>query len=125
MRLSVKLSVIVGSDAEANSLNPNNVKTLLANGVSTSFINGMSTFINRPKNLPRNPSSFKSWVFDNFILADELFTKAWWSLATCMSDKINLCGKLVSSLELPIIFGGRFNVTLVLFLIPELPILVY
>lgn len=42
-----------------------------------------------------------------------------------MSDKINLRGKLVSFLELPIIFGGRFNVTLVLFFIPELPILVY
>ena len=41
-------------DAEAVAVNPNGIKTNLANDVSTFFINGKPTFINGPKKLPRN-----------------------------------------------------------------------
>ena len=38
------------------------------------FINGKAVFSSGPKNLPRNPSDcsiLDSWVYGNFILADE------------------------------------------------------
>ena len=53
-----------------------------------------------PKNLPNCPILY-NWVFINFILAEELFAKSLWSLETCVLVNINLCEKLVSSLELP------------------------
>ena len=43
-----------------------------------SSFNERQTFINSSKTLPRNPYDFSisdSWVFDNFILSDELFEK--------------------------------------------------
>ena len=92
------------------------LKTLLANGLST-FIKGKPVFSNDPRSLPRTPSDctiLDSWVFDNFILADELFTKALWALETCLSVN-NLCQILVSSLEPPITFDERFKVTSVPF----------
>ena len=42
--------------------------------ISRVFINGKAVFSSGPKNLPRNPSDcsiLDSWVYDNFILADE------------------------------------------------------
>ena len=60
-----------------------------------------------------------SWVFDNFILADETFAKASRSFETCVSVNNNLCGKLVSSLDSPITFDERFKVTYVTFFIPD------
>ena len=53
-----------------------------------------------PKNLPNCPILY-NWVFINFILAEELFAKSLRSLETCVLVNINLCEKLVSSLELP------------------------
>ena len=57
----------------------------LANGLSTFFINGNPAFSNchksLPKSLPDCPILGK-WVFDNFILADETFTKGLWSFKT-------------------------------------------
>ena len=47
-------------------------------------------------------------VFDYLISADELLAKALQIIATCISVSNNLCGKLVSSLELPI----RFDINL-------------
>ena len=64
------------------------------------------TFINGP-GLPRNTSDYTilgSWVFDNFILADELFPKTLQNPETYISVNKSLCGKLVSSLESPITF---------------------
>ena len=43
------------SAAEAAAVNPNGIKTLLANGLITFFINGYSDFNNGPGGLPRNP----------------------------------------------------------------------
>ena len=57
------------------------------------------------------------WVFENFILVDETFAKASRIFETCVSFNNILYGKLVSSLELPIKFDGRFEITLVTFLL--------
>ena len=58
-------------------------------------------------------------VFDNFILADELFAKSLQGLKTCVSVNDNLCGKLVSSLESPITFDERFQITSISSFIPD------
>ena len=44
------------SVANAAVINPNGVKTLLANGLSTFSIKGNPVFSNRPKSLPKNPT---------------------------------------------------------------------
>ena len=49
-------------------------------------------------------------IFDNWV-----FEKGLQDLETCVLVKYNLCGKLVSSLEVPITFDERFKVTLVPF----------
>ena len=44
--------------------------------IEVPFFNGKPTFIIDPRGLPRNPPDciiWDSWVFDSFILADELF----------------------------------------------------
>ena len=58
-----------------------------------------------------------NWVFDNFILANELFSKVLQSLETYVWVNNNLCRKLVSSLELPTTFDESFKVTSVPFFI--------
>ena len=42
-------------DADAAAVNPNGIKTLLANGLITFFISGDPIFSNGPRSLPRNP----------------------------------------------------------------------
>ena len=46
---------------------------------------------------PSNCNTLDSLVFDNFILADELFAKALRSLETCKSVNKNLREKVASS----------------------------
>ena len=46
---------IPASAADAATVNPNGVKTLLANVLGIFFINGNPVFNNRPRSLPRNP----------------------------------------------------------------------
>ena len=43
------------SAADAATVNPRGIKTLLATGLIIFFINGNSVFSNGPSNLPRNP----------------------------------------------------------------------
>ena len=50
------------------------------------------------KNTPDSPI-LCNWVFDNFILADELFGEVLRSFETCVLVNSNLCGKLFSSLD--------------------------
>ena len=67
---------------------------LLANDLSTFPIKGKPVFSNGPKSLPKNPPDCPilcNWVFDSFILAEELFAKALRSLKTCVSVNNNLC----------------------------------
>ena len=76
----------------------------LANGFNTFFIKGKPVFSNDPKGLTKHYPDYpilSKWVFDNFILADELFTKALRKFKTCALVNNNLCGKLVSLLESP------------------------
>ena len=66
------------SVGDGAAVNPSDIKTLLANGSSTFFIKGKPDFSNGPKILPENYPTctiLDRWVFDNFILADETFTK--------------------------------------------------
>ena len=62
--------------------------------------------------------------FDNFILAERLFAKALQSLETCVLVNSNLCGKLFSSLESPIIFGEIFRVNSVSIFSPDFSLLI-
>ena len=96
---------IVGFVAAAAAVNRDGIKTLLVSGLSTFFIKGKPVFINGPKIIPINsPYCPILWnlVFDNFILADELFLKALQSLETCLLVNDDLWGKLVLLSELPI-----------------------
>ena len=75
---------------------------VLANSLSKSFIKDKPFFSNDPRNLPRNlPNStiLGSWVFDSFILADELFVfaKILRSLETCPPVKISCLFVKISS----------------------------
>ena len=67
------------SVADVAAVNPNGIKTLLANGLSTFLIKTKPVFINSPRSLPKNPPDYRilyNWVLDNSVLADELFAKA-------------------------------------------------
>ena len=75
------------SAADAAAVNPNGIKTLLANEVSTFFICGNPVFSNGPSNLPKNPPDciiFDNWVFDSLISIDELFAKALRIFESCL-----------------------------------------
>ena len=66
------------SAADDAAVNPINLNTLLANGLSTFFIKGKTVFSNGTKRLSSNSPHCPilcSWVFDNSILAEELFAK--------------------------------------------------
>ena len=66
---------IAESVTDATVVNPDGIQTLLANCLSTFPIKGNLGFTNSPKSLPKNPPDCPvlcNWVFDNFILADEL-----------------------------------------------------
>ena len=52
---SQKFLCIPASAADAAAVNPNGIKTLLANGLISFFINGNPVFSNGPRTLPRNP----------------------------------------------------------------------
>ena len=87
---------IAASVADTAAVNPNGIKTLLANGLSTFPIKGNPVFSNGPKGLPKNPPDCPilcNWVFDNFILAEELFVKALQSFRSCVLVNNKLCGE--------------------------------
>ena len=88
-------------DAAAAAAYLNGIKTLLANGLITFPINVNLVFSNSSKSLPKNPPDCPilcNWVLENFILTEELFANALWSLETSALVYNNLCGKLFSSL---------------------------
>ena len=53
---------IPASNADAAAVNPNGIKTLLANGLITFFINGIGLFNNGSRSLPGNPDCI---ILDN------------------------------------------------------------
>ena len=89
---------IAASVADAASINDNGIKKLLTNGLSTFPIKGNPVFSNGPKGLPKKLPDYSSilcnWVFESFILADEVFRKSWQIFETYVSVNNNLCGKL-------------------------------
>ena len=97
-------SIFLWIDASVvdTAINSNGIKRLLANVLSTFPLNDNPLFNNGPKSLPKNPpdcTMLCNWVFDNFILSEELFGKALRSFETCVLVNKNLCGKLFSLLE--------------------------
>ena len=74
---------IAVSVADAAAVNSNGIKTLLASGLSIFIIESDQVFSNGPKILTKNSPDchiLSNWVFDNFILAEELSSKALRSL---------------------------------------------
>ena len=62
------------SAADADAVNLNGIKSLLADDFST-FIKGKTVASNGSKSLSKNPTDcpiVSKWVFDNFILASKL-----------------------------------------------------
>ena len=73
-------------------------------GLSKFPVKSNPVFSNDPKSLPTNPPdcpNLCNWVFNNFILDEELFAKALRSQETCVLVNNNSWGKLFSSLESP------------------------
>ena len=106
------------SAAEPATVNPRGTKVFLADGLSTFFINGKPTSSDGRKSLPRNYSDciiLDDGVFNNFMLADKLLAKVLRWFEACLSVSNNLWKKLVSSMELPIIFNDSCRVTSVAF----------
>ena len=96
------------------AVNSNGIKILLASNLSAFFIKGNPVFGNHPKSATKNPPDCPiscNWVFDNFILADELYTKALESFGICVLVNNNACGKLFASLESLTTFDESFKVT--------------
>lgn len=92
----------------------------LANEWIIFFINGKPTVIGGPRNLPSNPSDciiLDSYAFENLILANDLFAKDLWRLATCVSVNKSPWDKLASSS--PVIFEDNLRVTSVAFCVPD------
>ena len=88
--------------ADAVAVNPNEIKMSLATSLSTFPIKGNPVFSNGAKSLPKNPTDCNilcNWVFDNFILVNESFSKAAPSLETCVLVNDNLYRELFLSLE--------------------------
>ena len=74
---------IAVSVADAAAVNSNGIKTLLASGLRIFIIESDQVFSNGPKILTKNSPDChisSNWVFDNFILAEELSSKALRSL---------------------------------------------
>ena len=91
---------IAASVADTAAINYNGIKTVLANGLSIFFNKGNPIFSNGPKSLPKNSpncANLCKWVFDCFILSNELFAKALQSFEKCVLVNNSLCGNLCSS----------------------------
>ena len=72
------------------------LKRVLANGLSPFFIKGNPVISNDSKSLCKSPLDcpiLYNWVFDNFTLAKELFSRALRSFETCVLVNNNLCRK--------------------------------
>ena len=114
---------IAGYVADPAAVNPNGIKKLSANVLSKIFIKCKPVFSDGPKSVLENYPDCPflcNLVFDNLILAEELPAKALWRHKACVLVNDNLCEKLFSSTELPATFDENFEVTSVLFFIPEI-----
>ena len=102
-------SCIAADDA---AVNPNGIKTLLANCLITLFINGNPVFSDGPRSLPRTPPYYiilDIWVFDNLISVHDLSTKSLQRFAICLLVNDNFWWKFVS--QSPTIFDDNLKTT--------------
>ena len=100
------------------------VRPSILNGLITDFNKGNPDFNNGAKNLKNLPFCILvNCAFDNLISVDVWLAKALRIFATCLLVNNNLCGKLVSSSELPIIFDDNLKTTSVSFLIADFNLL--
>ena len=79
--------------ADAAAVNPNVIKTFLANGLSVFLVKGKPVFSTGRRGLPKNPhycTILYIWFFDNFLLGDALFAKALPCLETFFIPDFNL-----------------------------------
>ena len=110
---------MAASVADADAVDPNAIKMLLANAINTFPIKGNPVFSNGSKGLPKNYPDWLiscNWIFDNFTLAARIFEN-------CELVTNNLRGTLFSSLELTKTFDESFKVTSVPFFIPNINLL--
>ena len=94
---------IAASVADAAAVNPDGIKTLVANGLSTFPIKD-SSVLNSYLNI-NLILIFYAKFFDKFLLAEELFARALRSIGTFVLVNNNLCRKLIWSLESPTTFN--------------------
>ena len=115
---------IPASAADDAAFNPKGIKTVLANDLLTFFINGNRVFSNWPRSLLRSPPTcviLENWVFDNFMLVDDLFAKALRRFSTCLLVNNDLWGKLISLS--PTIFYDNLKTRPVSFFIADFDLL--
>ena len=117
---------VAASIADAVDVNPNEIKTLLANGLSTfswKTIQFLAMVLKIYLKISLIVFFLCNWVFYNFILAKELFAKALRILEIFVLVNKNFCGKLFLSSESPTTFDESFRVTSVPFFIPDFNLL--
>ena len=65
-------------NAYTTAVNRNDIKTLLANGLSKFFIKGKPVFSYGPRSFPLSPPDctiLEIWVFDSFIIVEKSLQK--------------------------------------------------
>ena len=118
------LLLIDASVAVATAVNPNEVQTLLANGLSTFFIKGNPVFSNGPKRLRKNYPDFPILCrLSYFMIAENLFAKALQNLEIWLLVNKNLWRKLITLLASPATFDKSFKLTSVPFFLPDFNLL--
>ena len=104
----------IAASVAAGAVNPNGIKTLWANDLSKFSIKGNPVFSNGSKSLAKNPSYCPilcKLIFDNFILAEDLFAKAWRTFENWLSVNNNLYRKLFLSFASPTTLNDILKVT--------------
>ena len=115
---------ILSSAADTAAVNPNKIN--LVNVFIKFSINGNNVFIIWPRSLPRNSRDciiLDNRAFDSLISVDDLPTKALRRFTTCVLVNNNLRRKLVSSLELPVIFDDYLKTASVSFFVANFNLL--
>ena len=110
---------IAASVADAAAVRPST-----PNGLITDFSKGNPDFNNGAQNLKNSPFCILlNCAFENLISVDVWLAKALRRFATCLLFNNNLCGKLASSSELPIIFDDNLKITSTPFFIADFNLL--
>ena len=106
------------SAADATAVNPSGIKTFLDNVLSTFKVTELSLVDQEVYQFIllilffMDADSFDNFIFENyFINYYKLFSWSLQSFESCLSVNNHLCGRLVSTLESPIIFDDSFRVT--------------